>query len=52
MWVRADESRDYIVGLYHQIWRNSDASIDALPLDTEAYVHWWKEGTRHPPSAA
>lgn len=48
MWVRADESRDYIVGLYHQIWLNSDASIDALPLEIEAYVHWWKEGTRHP----
>jgi hypothetical protein len=48
MWVRADESRDYIVGLYHQSWRNSDASIEALPLDTEAHVSWWKEGTRHP----
>jgi len=48
MWVCADESRDYIVGLYHQIWQNSDASIDALPLHTEAYVHWWKEGKCHP----
>jgi len=48
MWVCADESRDYIVGLYHQIWQNSGASIDALPLHTEAYVHWWKEGKRHP----
>ena len=38
----------YIVGLYHQIWQNSDASIDALPLHTEAYVHWWKEGKCHP----
>lgn len=46
MWVRAKESRDYIVGLYHQTWQNSDASIEALPLDTEASVHWWKEGKR------
>lgn len=48
MWLRAEESRDHIVGLYHQVWQNSDASIDAVPLDTEAYVHWWKEGNRHP----
>jgi hypothetical protein len=48
MWLRAEESRDYIVGLYHQVWQNSDASIAALPLDTEAYVHWWKDGERHP----
>jgi len=48
MWVRAEEPRSYIVDLYHQSWRSSDASIDALPLDTEAYVHWWKEGTRRP----
>ncbi len=47
MWVRADESRDLIVGLYQQVWQNSDASIDALPLDTPAFVHWWKEGARH-----
>ena len=48
MWVRAEESRDYIVGLYHQTWQNSDASIEALPLDTEAYVHWWQEGKCRP----
>jgi len=52
MWFRAEESRDYIVGLYHRIWQNSDASIDALPLDTEAHVHWWPAERRHPPSAA
>jgi hypothetical protein len=48
MWLRPDESRDYVVGPYHQTWQNSDASIDALPLDTEAYVHWWKEDSRRP----
>jgi len=48
MWVREDESCDFIVGLYQQVWQNSDASIDALPLDTAAFVHWWKEGTRCP----
>lgn len=48
MWLRADESRDHIVGLYHQIWRNSDATIDDLPLDTKAYVSWWDEHKRRP----
>ncbi len=48
MWLRPEESRDYVVGLYHQAWQNSDASIDALPLETEAYVHWWKEDNRRP----
>jgi hypothetical protein len=48
MWLRPDESRGYVVGLYHRTWQNSDASIDALPLDTEAYVHWWKEDNRRP----
>ena len=48
MWVRGDESHAFIVGLYEQVWKNSDASIDALPLDTPTFVHWWKEGTRHP----
>ncbi len=48
MWLRADESRECVVGLYHQAWQHSDASIKELPLDTEAYVHWWKEGKRCP----
>ena len=48
MWVRAEESRAYIVSLYHQSWENSDASIEPLPLDTEAYVEWWEERHRRP----
>jgi hypothetical protein len=48
MWVRPEESRDYIVGLYQDVWRNSDESINMLPLDTEAYVSWWHEGARNP----
>lgn len=41
MWATADESRDYIVGLYREAWAHSDASIAELPLDTAAYVEWW-----------
>lgn len=48
MWLRADQSRDHIVGLYRQVWGNSDASIDDLPLDTKAYVSWWAEPKRRP----
>ena len=52
MWVRADESRDYIVGLYHQSWRNSDASIEAVPLDTEPTSAGGRRARATPPSAA
>lgn len=48
MWVRAEESRKDIASLYHQSWESSDASIQALPLDTEAYVDRWREGHGRP----
>jgi uncharacterized damage-inducible protein DinB len=41
MWATADESREQIVGLYHQAWKHSDATIDALPLDAIGHVPWW-----------
>jgi len=44
MWATADESRDQIVGLYHRVWRHSDATIDALMLDAIGHVSWWPEG--------
>ncbi len=43
MWATADESRDDIVGLYHRVWANSDATIDALALDAIGHVPWWGE---------
>jgi len=46
MWVRADESRDYIVNLYEQAWAHSDESIAQLPLDALATVSWWAEDKR------
>lgn len=46
MWVRADETRDFIVGLYRQVWAHSDASIAQLSLDTPATVSWWSEDKR------
>ncbi|MFE3828120.1 DinB family protein [Streptomyces sp. NPDC059092] len=46
MWATADESRDDIVGLYHQAWEHSDATIAALPLDAIGHVPWWPEERR------
>jgi hypothetical protein len=41
MWATADESRDYIVGLYREVWTHSDAAVAELPLDSPAEVAWW-----------
>ena len=41
MWATADETRDQIVGLYHQVWEHSDATIEALDLDALGSVAWW-----------
>jgi uncharacterized damage-inducible protein DinB len=46
MWATADESRDYIVGLYHRAWAHSDATIAALPLDATGQVPWWPDDRR------
>ncbi|MFP3986070.1 DinB family protein [Streptomyces sp. E11-3] len=44
MWATADESREYIVGLYRRAWAHADATIDALALDTVGRVPWWPSG--------
>lgn len=46
MWVRPDQSREYIVGLYRQAWKHSDESIESLPLEAPANVPWWPEAKR------
>jgi hypothetical protein len=46
MWATAEETRDYIVGLYRTAWRHSDESIDQLGLDAPAVVDWWPEERR------
>ena len=43
MWATVDESREYIVDLYRQVWAHSDATIEALPLDARGQVPWWPE---------
>lgn len=44
MWVTADESRQQIVELYRRAWAHSDATLDALALDTVGRVPWWPSG--------
>ncbi|MFB7209397.1 DinB family protein [Streptomyces sp. NPDC056255] len=41
MWATADESREDIVGLYHQAWEHSDTTIETLALDAIGHVPWW-----------
>ena len=41
MFARADESRDFITGLYRRAWAHADATIEALPLDAGGHVPWW-----------
>ena len=46
MWATPEESRADIVGLYHRVWANSDATIEALPLDALGQVPWWPDDRR------
>jgi len=46
MWARADESRDYITGLYRKARDHADRTIDELDLDAEGNVPWWPEERR------
>ncbi|MEV0776579.1 DinB family protein [Streptomyces sp. NPDC050433] len=46
MWATADESREDIIGLYHQVWEHAHSTIAALPLDATGHVPWWREDQR------
>jgi Protein of unknown function (DUF664) len=41
MFATPAESREFITGLYRQAWAHSDATIEALDLDTTGHVPWW-----------
>lgn len=43
MWAAADESREQIVGLYHRVWKHSDATIAMMTLDAIGHVPWWPQ---------
>jgi uncharacterized damage-inducible protein DinB len=41
MWATADESRDWVIGLYRRACAHADATIEALNLDAVGRVPWW-----------
>jgi uncharacterized damage-inducible protein DinB len=41
MWATAEESSGYILDLYKRVWAHSDATVEALDLNTESSVPWW-----------
>jgi uncharacterized damage-inducible protein DinB len=41
MWATADQSRDWVIGLYHRVAEHSAATLEALALDAEGTVPWW-----------
>ena len=46
MWATAEESSDYVLGLYEQACAHSDRTITDLALDTPGTVAWWEEERR------
>lgn len=43
MWAKAEETSEYLIGLYRQAWAHSDESLDLLSLDAPARVAWWPD---------
>ena len=46
MWATAEESREEIVELHHFSAAQTDATIEALPLDATGEVPWWRPESR------
>jgi hypothetical protein len=43
MWAKADESSDYLIGLYRRAAAHGDETIDQLDLDAPGRVPHWPE---------
>ena len=46
MWATPEESRDDIIGLYRRAWAHTDATVEALDLETDGEVPWWPQDRR------
>lgn len=42
-WATEHESSGAIIDLYRRVWIHTDATIEALDLDSRGYVPWWQE---------
>ena len=47
MWAAADESREWLLGVYRQSWTKADESVRTLGLDAPAMVPWWAPEDQH-----
>lgn len=41
--VAPDHTREEVIDLYHRVWASSDATVEALELDSLGSVPWWGE---------
>ena len=41
LWATADESREFIVGLYRRVWAHAATTFDEVGLDGTGQVPWW-----------
>lgn len=46
LWVPAAESSEFIIDLYQQVARHSDATVTELELDAVGHVPWWGDRGR------
>jgi uncharacterized protein DUF664 len=44
MWATADESSDYVIGVYRQACAHADATVAELDLDSPGHVAHWEVG--------
>jgi uncharacterized damage-inducible protein DinB len=43
MWATADETTESVTDFYKRVWDHSNATIDALDLDSQGTVPWWPD---------
>ncbi|MFG2168923.1 DinB family protein [Micromonospora chersina] len=41
MWATEHETREDIIDRYRRVWAHSDATINALAVDSSGHVPWW-----------
>jgi hypothetical protein len=47
LWAKPTESREWLVGLYREVWEHADRTIAEVPLDAPAFVEWWPAERQH-----
>jgi uncharacterized damage-inducible protein DinB len=47
MWATTEESREFVIDAYRQVWAHADETIAALDLDSTGLVPWWPAGRQN-----